>query len=40
MRFNMASIKMISEEEATGKVKKIYEEIMETLGIEFVILFN
>ncbi len=32
----MASIKMIPEEEATGKVKKIYEEIMETLGIEFV----
>ena len=32
----MASIKMIPEEEATGKVKKIYEEIRETLGIDFV----
>jgi alkylhydroperoxidase/carboxymuconolactone decarboxylase family protein YurZ len=32
----MASIKMIPEEEATGKVKKIYEEIKETLGIDFV----
>ena len=32
----MASIKMISEEEATGKVKKIYEEIKSQLGIEFV----
>lgn len=32
----MASIKMIPEEEATGKVKKIYDEIKETLGIDFV----
>lgn len=32
----MASIKMIPEEEATGKVKKIYEEIKESLGIDFV----
>jgi alkylhydroperoxidase/carboxymuconolactone decarboxylase family protein YurZ len=32
----MASIKIIPEEEATGKVKKIYEEIKETLGIDFV----
>ena len=32
----MASAKMISEEEATGKVKEIYEEIKETLGIDFV----
>ena len=32
----MASIKMISEEEASGKVKDIYEEIRSTLGIDFV----
>jgi len=32
----MASIKMIPEEEATGKVKKIYEEIKSQLGISFV----
>ncbi len=32
----MASIKMISEEEATGKVKDIYEEIKSKLGIHFV----
>ncbi len=32
----MASIKMIPEEEATGKVKKIYEEIKSQLGIDFV----
>jgi len=32
----MASIKMISEEEATGKVKGIYEEIKSKLGIDFV----
>lgn len=32
----MASIKMISEEEATGKVKEIYEEIKAKLGIDFV----
>ncbi len=32
----MAAIAMISEEEAKGKVKKIYEEIMERLGIDFV----
>ncbi len=32
----MASIKMISEEEATGKVKNIYEEIRSKLGINFV----
>lgn len=27
---------MISEEDATGKVKEIYEEIKRALGIEFV----
>ncbi len=32
----MAAIAMISEEEAKGKVKKIYDEIMERLGIDFV----
>ena len=32
----MASIKMISEEEATGKVKEVYEEIKAQLGIDFV----
>ena len=32
----MASIKLIPEEEATGKVKEIYEDIMETHGIDFV----
>jgi len=32
----MASIKMISGEEATGKTKEIYEDIKVTLGIDFV----
>jgi alkylhydroperoxidase/carboxymuconolactone decarboxylase family protein YurZ len=32
----MASIKMIPEEEATGKVKKIYEEIKSQIGTDFV----
>jgi hypothetical protein len=32
----MASIKMIPEEEATGKVKEIYEEIKSQFGIDFV----
>jgi alkylhydroperoxidase/carboxymuconolactone decarboxylase family protein YurZ len=32
----MATIRMIPEEEATGKVKDIYEEIKRTLGISFV----
>ena len=32
----MASIKLISEEEATGKIKDIYEEIKSKLGIDFV----
>ncbi len=32
----MASIKMISEEEATGKAKDIYEEIKSKLGIDFI----
>ncbi len=32
----MASVKMISEEEATNNVKEIYREIKESLGIDFV----
>ena len=32
----MASAKMITEDEATGKVKEIYEDIRQTLGIDFV----
>lgn len=32
----MASIKMVSEEEATGRVLEIYEEIKSQLGIDFV----
>ena len=32
----MALIKMVSEEEATGRVKKLYEEIKESLGIDLV----
>ena len=32
----MASIKMVSEEEASGKVKEIYEDIKSRLGIDFV----
>ena len=32
----MASIKMIEVEEATGKVKELYQQIMDTLGIDFV----
>ena len=32
----MATIAMISEEEAKGKVKKIYDEMMERLEIDFV----
>ena len=32
----MASINMIPEEEATGKVKEIYDEIKSQLGIDFV----
>ena len=32
----MATIKMISESDATGKVRTIYDEIKATLGIDFV----
>ena len=31
-----ASVKVVKEEDATGKVMKIYEEIKTTLGIDFV----
>lgn len=32
----MASIRMISEEEATGKVKDVYDDIKSRLQIDFV----
>jgi alkylhydroperoxidase/carboxymuconolactone decarboxylase family protein YurZ len=32
----MASIKLINEDEATGKAKEIYEDIKKVLGIDFV----
>ena len=32
----MAYIKMIAEDEAMGKTKEIYEDIKQTLGIDFV----
>lgn len=32
----MSTVKMILEDEATGRVKEIYDEIMESLGIDFV----
>ena len=32
----MASIKMINEDEATGKTAEIYQDIKNTLGIDFV----
>ena len=32
----MATITMISEEDATGKVKDVYGEIKSSLGIDFV----
>ena len=32
----MASIKMISEEDATGKAREIYEDIKTNLGLDFV----
>jgi alkylhydroperoxidase/carboxymuconolactone decarboxylase family protein YurZ len=32
----MASVQLVSEEEATGRVADIYNEIKETLGIDFV----
>ena len=35
-RIKSASIRIIQENEVTGKVKEIYAEIMDTLGIDFV----
>ena len=32
----MASIKMVSEDEADGRVKAVYEEIKKEFGIDFV----
>ena len=32
----MPSVRLITEEEATGKVKTIYDEIKAELGIDFV----
>ena len=32
----MATVKMIPEEEALGRVKEIYDEIKDQLGIDFV----
>ena len=32
----MASIRMVSEDEAVGKVKAIYEQIKQQFGIDFV----
>ena len=32
----MASIKMIPENEAVGRAKAVYQEIMEQFGIDFV----
>ncbi len=32
----MASVDMIPEDEATGRVKEVYEEIQSQLGIDFV----
>ena len=32
----MAAIAMVMEEDATGRVKEIYSEIMTSLGIDFV----
>lgn len=32
----MASIRMVSEDEAVGKVKAIYKEIKQQFGIDFV----
>ena len=32
----MAVVEMVAEDEAVGKVKEIYAEIMDSLGIDFV----
>lgn len=33
---HLATIKMVAEDEATGEVKEIYRDIMESLGTDFV----
>jgi alkylhydroperoxidase/carboxymuconolactone decarboxylase family protein YurZ len=33
---DMPTVKMVLEDEATGRVKEIYDEIMVSLGIDFV----
>ena len=32
----MASVRLVAEDEATGKVKALYDEIKSELGIDFV----
>jgi alkylhydroperoxidase/carboxymuconolactone decarboxylase family protein YurZ len=32
----MASVRMVPEEDATGKVRDVYDDIKATLGIDFV----
>jgi len=32
----MSVVQMISEDQAVGKVKDVYQEIMDSLGIDFV----
>lgn len=32
----MSTVTMVPEDEATGRVKEIYEEIRQSLGIDFV----
>ncbi len=32
----MASVKLVSEQEAQGRVREIYDEIKSSLGIDFV----
>lgn len=32
----MATVTMVPEDEATGRVKEIYDEIRQSLGIDFV----
>ena len=36
MGWHMANVKMIAENEATGKIKEIYEDIKQSLNIDFV----
>lgn len=32
----MSTVRMVPEDEATGRVKEIYDEIQQALGIDFV----